>query len=538
MGDLAGSLALTGLVGDLEGAELERRNTEGTNELANLEATDLEVLVLLGDHHLVLGLHGVLGHHKRVLLGEKGLLLIGETIDLEAGASKLLVSRLELHGSLLLLEHLLVTLESETVNLTLESLARGLPLLQDTLSGLELGLKNHLILQVALKASRLGLAEGTSELLLGELGEGLHGKLLTLEGLLSTDTGSNLLLIPNRAGHTHLELSGLGVNLLLHELGFGGEAGLVTVLALAHLLNLELEELLLGAGPCQLAGSLFLASLDLLLDEFGLKLKTLTTRLGLARVDEFLAELRDGGLVTLELAKDNSELTLGLALSDGVLGLLCDSFRLGTSESNLLGLSLLGLGVLLATEAGNLVGKSLLLVGGLVASELGSILFLVEGGLGTFVLRESLVKGSLLLGESHLIVANGLGLGSLGSLQTLDLVLLLDHLDTLSGLGGLGSELRVGSLLRGLLGLVAGNVGGIVCRLALLDLGSELTLDGIKLLLGKDSLALHLLLKASNGALSLLQTLLGGHLLLLRLSHLVLHVVELDLEPQLHALTL
>merc|ERR1719316_992401 len=62
-GDLAGSLALTGLVGDLEGAELERRNTEGTNELANLEATDLEVLVLLGDHHLVLGLHGVLGHH-------------------------------------------------------------------------------------------------------------------------------------------------------------------------------------------------------------------------------------------------------------------------------------------------------------------------------------------------------------------------------------------------------------------------------------------------------------------------------------------
>merc|ERR1711881_167232 len=160
MGDLAGSLALTGLVGDLEGAELERRNTEGTNELANLEATDLEVLVLLGDHHLVLGLHGVLGHLKRVLLGEKGLLLIGETIDLEAGASKLLVSRLELHGSLLLLEHLLVTLESETVNLTLESLARGLPLLQDTLSGLQLGLKNHLILQVALKASRLGLADG------------------------------------------------------------------------------------------------------------------------------------------------------------------------------------------------------------------------------------------------------------------------------------------------------------------------------------------------------------------------------------------
>merc|ERR1711881_441626 len=267
MGDLAGSLALTGLVGDLEGAELERRNTEGTNELANLEATDLEVLVLLGDHHLVLGLHGVLGHHKRVLLGEKGLLLIGETIDLEAGASKLLVSRLELHGSLLLLEHLLVALESETVNLTLESLARGLPLLQDTLS--RLGLADGKLLAA--------LAEGTSELLLGELGEGLHGKLLTLEGLLSTDTGSNLLLIANRAGHTHLELSGLGVNLLLHELGFGGEAGLVTVPALAHLLNLELEELLLGAGPRQLARSLFLASLDLLLDEFGLKLKTLTT---------------------------------------------------------------------------------------------------------------------------------------------------------------------------------------------------------------------------------------------------------------------
>merc|ERR1711871_962990 len=100
-GDLAGSLALTGLVGDLESAELERRNTEGTNELANLEAS----------------------------------------------ASKLLVSRLELHCSLLLLEHLLVTLESETVNLTLESLACSLPLLQDTLSGLELGLKNHLVLQ-------------------------------------------------------------------------------------------------------------------------------------------------------------------------------------------------------------------------------------------------------------------------------------------------------------------------------------------------------------------------------------------------------
>merc|ERR1719502_2515309 len=285
-GDLAGSLALTGLVGDLEGAELERRNTEGTNELANLEATDLEVLVLLGDHHLVLGLHGVLGHHKRVLLGEKGLLFIGETIDLEAGASKLLVSRLELHGSLLLLEHLLVALESETVNLTLESLARSLPLLQDTLSGLELGLKNHLVLQVALEASRLGLAdgkllaalaEGTSELLLGELGEGLHGKLLTLEGLLSTDTGSNLLLIANRAGHTHLELSGLGVNLLLHELLLGGGPCQLAGSLLLASLDLLLDEFGLGAGPCQLAGSLFLASLDLLLDEFGLKLKTLTT---------------------------------------------------------------------------------------------------------------------------------------------------------------------------------------------------------------------------------------------------------------------
>jgi len=70
------------------------------------------------------------------------------------------VSAGQLHGQTLLLQHLLVALEGETVDLTLEGLAGSLPLLEHTLSGLELGLQDHLVLQVTLEASGLGLADG------------------------------------------------------------------------------------------------------------------------------------------------------------------------------------------------------------------------------------------------------------------------------------------------------------------------------------------------------------------------------------------
>merc|ERR1711939_1165583 len=273
--DLAGSLALAGLVSDLESTELKSGNTEGTDKLANLKATDLEMLVFLGNENLVLSLDGVLRHDERVLLGEEGLLLVAEAVNLEASTGKLLVGSAKLHLGLLLLEHLLVTLKSETVDLALEGLACGLPLLEDTLSGLELGLKNHLVLEVTLEASGLSLADSellaalaksTSELLLGKLGESLHGKLLTLEGLLGTNTSGNLLLVADRAGHTDLKLSGLSVDLLLHELTLGLKASLVAVLALPNFLDLKLEELRLD-------------------------LKTLTAGLLLADIHELLAKL-------------------------------------------------------------------------------------------------------------------------------------------------------------------------------------------------------------------------------------------------------
>merc|ERR1719164_53874 len=90
------------------------------------------------------------------------------------------------------------------------------------------------------------------------------------------------------------------------------------------------------------------------------------------------------------------------------------------------------------------------------------------------------------------------------------------------------------SLLRRLLSLLASNVGCLLCRLALLNLSGQLSLDGVELLLRKHSLALHLLLQALDGTLSLLESLLGLKLLLLGLSHLALHIVQLDLQPQLH----
>merc|ERR1711970_1173438 len=99
-GNLASRLALASLVRNLEGTQLQGANPQRTNELANLEATDLEVLVLLGIHHLVLLLHGVLGHDEGVFLGEQRFLLVGKPIDLEAGTSKLLVCAVELQLNL------------------------------------------------------------------------------------------------------------------------------------------------------------------------------------------------------------------------------------------------------------------------------------------------------------------------------------------------------------------------------------------------------------------------------------------------------
>merc|ERR1712139_735378 len=102
----------------------------------------------------------MLCHHERVLLGKEGLLLVGEAVHLNASTSKLLVGAGQLHRKALLLQHLLVTLEGKAMDLALKGLASGLPLLKNTLGGLEFSLEHHLVLEVTLQTRGLRLADG------------------------------------------------------------------------------------------------------------------------------------------------------------------------------------------------------------------------------------------------------------------------------------------------------------------------------------------------------------------------------------------
>merc|ERR1719267_237176 len=126
------------------------------------------------------------------------------------------------------------------MNLPLQCLACGLPLLQDSLGRLELRLQDPLVLQMALQPSGLGLtdcqllatfAQSTGELLLREFCEGLHAQLLALQCLLCTDACCDLLLVADAASHADLELSLLGRHTLLHELVLCLQACLVAILA-------------------------------------------------------------------------------------------------------------------------------------------------------------------------------------------------------------------------------------------------------------------------------------------------------------------
>merc|ERR1711865_643382 len=95
---LTGCFALTSLVRNLQCSLLQGADTEGTDQLADLQAANLEMLILLGNDNLVLLLDGIFSLRKGILLCKKGLLLVSQTVHLDASLSKLFVCCRDLHG--------------------------------------------------------------------------------------------------------------------------------------------------------------------------------------------------------------------------------------------------------------------------------------------------------------------------------------------------------------------------------------------------------------------------------------------------------